>query len=119
MSTANPTVPGRRVREAVGAPARHWRAWRRTVADVLDRPLTSYYLLLGAVALLLVIGLIMVLSASSVYSYKNYHGDAYAVVKKQLMWVIIGLPCAAVAMRLNQKWVRRLAWPSYLFSLGL
>ena len=58
--------------------------------DALDRPLTSYYLLLGASALLLTIGLIMVLSASSVYSFEHNDGDSYAVVKRQLMWVAIG-----------------------------
>ena len=53
--------PGRR-RSAV-------HGWFAAVRHALDRPLTAYYLLLGASALLLTIGLIMVLSASSVYSY--------------------------------------------------
>src|SRR3989337_1049150 len=82
----------------------------------LDRPLSSYYLLLGASALLLTIGLIMVLSASSVYSY---YDDSYAVVKRQLLWVVLGLPCAFIASRLSVSWVRRLAWPAYLVSLTL
>jgi cell division protein FtsW len=89
------------------------------VHHALDRPLTSYYLLLGASALLLTIGLIMVLSASSVYSYKFYDGDSYHVVTKQLMWVVIGLPCAWIASRLPHRWIRRLAWPGYAISLGL
>jgi cell division protein FtsW len=38
-------------------------SWFRSARQALDRPLTSYYLLLGATALLLTIGLIMVLSA--------------------------------------------------------
>lgn len=84
----------------------------------LDRPLSSYYLLLGASALLLAIGLIMVLSASSVYSLR-YYDDSYAVVKRQLLWVLLGLPCAFVASRLSVSWVRRLAWPAYLVSLTL
>ncbi|MEO5663877.1 MAG: putative lipid II flippase FtsW [Nocardioides sp.] len=84
----------------------------------LDRPLSSYYLLLGASALLLAIGLIMVLSASSVYSLR-YYDDSYAVVKRQLLWVVLGLPCAFVASRLSVSWVRRLAWPAYLVSLTL
>ena len=84
----------------------------------LDRPLSSYYLLLGASALLLAIGLIMVLSASSVYSLR-YYDDSYAVVKRQLLWVVLGLPCAFIASRLSVSWVRRLAWPAYLVSLTL
>src|SRR3954451_6823688 len=84
--------------------------WYRTARHALDRPLTSYYLLLGASALLLTIGVIMVLSASSVYSYEQNHGDSYAVVKRQLMWVAIGIPCAWLASRLPQSTIRRFAW---------
>ena len=82
-------------------------------------PLTSYYLLLGASALLLTIGLIMVLSASSVYSYEVNDGDSYAVVRRQLVWVLIGLPLAWVASRLPHRWVRRLAYPGFSVSLVL
>lgn len=89
-----------------------------SVKTALDRPLSSYYLLLGASALLLTIGLIMVLSASSVYSLR-YYDDSYAVVKRQLLWVVIGVPCAFIASRLSPSWVRGLAWPAYLVSLGL
>jgi cell division protein FtsW len=94
-------------------------SWLAALQDALARPLTSYYLLLGASALLLTIGLIMVFSASSVYSFENYDHNSYAVVVKQLIWVAIGLPCAWVAGHLPQRWVRRLAWPGYFTSLGL
>lgn len=59
--------------------------------DALARPLTSYYALLGASALLLTIGLLMVLSASSVYSFDRT-GSSYTVVSRQLTWVVIGVP---------------------------
>ena len=94
------------------------RAQTAALRAALDRPLSSYYLLLGASALLLAIGLIMVLSASSVYSLR-YYDDSYAVVKRQLLWVVIGLPCAFIASRLSVGWVRGLAWPAYLVSLTL
>src|SRR4029077_9492009 len=94
-------------------------SWFAALRDALERPLTSYYLLLGESALLLTIGLIMVFSASSVYAFQNYGGDSYAVVVKQLTWVAIGLPCAWVASRLGQRWGRRLAWPGYFVSLAL
>jgi cell division protein FtsW len=95
------------------------RAWFTALREALDRPLTAYYLLLGASALLLMIGLIMVLSASSVYSYRVHDGDSYAVVRRQLMWVLVGLPCAYAASRMSMRWIRRLAYPAYLFSLAL
>ena len=84
--------------------------WFGALREALDRPLTSYYLLLGASALLLTIGLIMVLSASSVYSYRYLDGDSYAIVRRQLLWVVLGLPAAFVASRLSTRWLRRFAY---------
>ncbi len=98
---------------------RRFGTWFGALRVALDRPLTSYYLLIGASVLLLTIGLIMVLSASSVYSFKVHDGDSYAVVKRQLMWVIIGLPCAWLASRVSLQWVRRLAYPAFSISLVL
>jgi cell division protein FtsW len=118
MTTANPEdVPGTpaRVRAPFGSGVvAGWRSLR----EALDKPLASYYLLLGASALLLTIGLIMVLSASSVRSYLTYD-DSYAIVKRQLMWVAIGLPCAWVASRLPIRHIRRLAYPGFAFALVL
>jgi cell division protein FtsW len=85
-------------------------SWWAAARQALDRPLTSYYLLLGASALLLTIGLIMVLSASSVYSFENHDGDSYAVVKRQLLWVLIGIPCAWIASRLPYRAIRQVSW---------
>src|SRR6476661_959180 len=116
MTTANPEdAEPARIRPPLGSGVvSGWRSLR----DALDKPLASYYLLLGASGLLLTIGLIMVLSASSVRSYLVYD-DSYAVVKRQLMWVAIGLPCAWVASRLPIRHVRRLAYPGFLFALVL
>src|SRR6478752_7231072 len=102
MTTANPDdLAGRR------SPA--VTSWLRAARHALDRPLTAYYLLLGASGLLLTIGLIMVLSASSVYSFEK-NGNSYAVVTRQLMWVAIALPCAWLASRLPTSFIRRFAW---------
>ena len=93
-------------------------SWTASLRHAIDRPLTSYYLLLGSSALLLTIGLVMVLSASSVRSYSVY-GDSYAIVEKQLLWVAIAIPCAWVASRLPLRWMRRMAYPGYVVSLTL
>jgi cell division protein FtsW len=115
MTTANPLddqVDGARRRPAV-------LSWYAAARHALDRPLTAYYLLLGASALLLTIGLIMVLSASSVYSYKQNDGNSYAVVTRQLMWVAIGVPCAWIASRLPHSFLRRFAWLALIVSIVL
>ncbi len=91
---------------------------RHTVRHALERPLTSYYLLLGASTLLLTIGLMMVLSASSVYSYKIFD-SSYHIFFKQLTWMLLALPAALVASRLPHRLIRMLAWPALLFSTVL
>jgi cell division protein FtsW len=105
----------------VAAPAKTSSAtgWLASVRQALNRPLTSYYLLLGASALLLTIGLIMVLSASSVWSYRQPGADAYGVVKRQLMWVVIGIPAALIASRLPVGLIRALAWPGVIVAATL
>ncbi|MEI2712790.1 MAG: putative lipid II flippase FtsW [Nocardioides sp.] len=126
MTTTDPEAPA--TKRPVDAAARpnpvdRIRArlshWRDLVRDALDKPLADYYLLLGAAVMLLSIGLIMVLSSSSIYAYKNYDGNSYAVVVKQLMWVAIGVPCAWIAGRLPHRWVRRLAYPGFLVTILL
>ena len=88
------------------------------MGHLLERPLTSYYLLLGAATLLLTIGLMMVLSASSVYSYRTY-GSSYHVFFKQLTWVGLALPITVLAARLPHRVLRALAWPALGASMVL
>ncbi|HEY2172984.1 MAG TPA: putative lipid II flippase FtsW [Mycobacteriales bacterium] len=89
-------------------------AIRRRLA-FLDRPLTSLHLILVTTGLLTVIGLVMVLSASSVDSYAAT-GSAFDVFKKQLMWVAIGAPIFWLGIRLSPKAYRRLAYPALALS---
>lgn len=91
---------------------------RDSVQTYLAKPLTNYYLILGAAGMLLTIGLVMVLSASSVYSYR-IHDNSYFIVLKQLTWVLIALPVAWIAMRLPPRVLRRLAWIGVALSIGL
>ncbi|WP_134767567.1 putative lipid II flippase FtsW [Nocardioides sp. 1609] len=113
MTTATPERSRR-----LSVPRPRPRAWTAALRDALDRPLTTYYLLLGAAALLLTIGLIMVLSASSVASYRST-GNSYTVVLRQLTWVVVGVPAAFLASRVPNQWVRRLTYPAFSLSLVL
>jgi cell division protein FtsW len=89
-----------------------------TLRRSLERPLTSYYLLLGGTTMLLAIGLMMVLSASSVYSFRVYD-SSYTVFLRQLTWVLIALPAAYVASRIPRRALRFLAWPAVLLAIVL
>jgi len=116
MTTANPEEARGRTSGQIGAP--RVGGWLSALREALDRPLTTYYVLIGASVLLLTIGLIMVLSSSSVFSYRAT-GDSYTIVRRQLVWVVIGLPAAWVASRVSHRWVRRLAYPAFSISLVL
>ncbi|MGI8433409.1 MAG: FtsW/RodA/SpoVE family cell cycle protein, partial [Nocardioidaceae bacterium] len=86
-----------------------------SLRQTLDKPLTSYHLVLGVTGLLLALGLLMVLSASSVISLREL-GSSYAIFERQAMWVAVGLPAAWAASRLPIRLVRFAAWPALLIS---
>jgi cell division protein FtsW len=86
------------------------------VSRRLDTPLTSYYLVLGATMALVVIGLVMVLSSSSVESYVDT-GSPYAVFLRQAMFAALGLPLLVVAARLRPATWQALAWPLMVAAL--
>jgi cell division protein FtsW len=90
--------------------------WTATARHALDRPLTSYYLLMGASTLLLTIGLMMVLSASSIDGYEK-HGSSYYWFFRQLTWVALALPIAFLVSRLPHRVVRAFAWPGILLAI--
>lgn len=94
------------------------RAWIAAIKDVLDRPLTSYHIVLGATGLLLVLGLMMVLSASSVLSLR-VNGNSYTIFIRQLIWVGVGLPMAYVASRMTPRHFRMLSYVALLGSMFL
>ena len=85
---------------------------------LLDRAATPYYLLLGASTLLLALGLVMVFSASSVTAFA-FLGSSMAIVSKQAMWVVIGLPLMWCASRLPVRAWRLGGYAGLALSLAL
>src|ERR1019366_10440491 len=86
---------------------------RRGAVPWLERfesPVTTYYLLLSATGMLVVIGLVMVLSASSVTSYEST-SSSYTVFLNQLQYAVLGVIGAFVANRLPLTLWKRLAVP--------
>ncbi|MDR6417213.1 putative lipid II flippase FtsW [Pseudarthrobacter sulfonivorans] len=90
------------------------RGWYRGFWSALEGTGTSrngstYYLILGSTLALTAIGIMMVLSASSVESIaagKSPYGDAL----KQGMFAGIGIFTMFVLSRVNVVWLKRLAW---------
>ncbi len=85
---------------------------------LLHRPLTSYYLVLGSAVMLVALGLVMVLSASSVQSYSQ-SGSSFTIFQKQALWVAVGLPVLWVASRLPTAVYRWVGYPLLVASVVL
>ncbi len=83
---------------------------------LLDHPLSTYYLLIGASLLLLILGLVMVLSASSIESYRVF-GSAYTLAQRQAMFAVIGVVMLIFAARTATQFWRAISW--YLLALSL
>ena len=80
-----------------------------------EHPLATYHVILGATLLLLVLGIAMVLSASTVESYRVF-GSAYTLWLRQLMFAALGLVLMVIASRLPVRVWRRLAYPTLVFA---
>ncbi|MFV0463192.1 MAG: putative lipid II flippase FtsW [Nostocoides sp.] len=89
-----------------------------TAAARLESPTTNYYLLLVLVGALVAIGLIMVLSASTVVSLHE-DGSAYSIFLSQALFVLIGTVALVVATRLPVLAWKRLAIPALVLALFL
>ncbi|MER7169498.1 putative peptidoglycan glycosyltransferase FtsW [Micromonospora sp. NPDC000207] len=85
---------------------------------LLARPLASYYLLISSAGLLLVIGLTMVFSATSVREYAT-GGNAFAALTKQAMFAVIGIGAFWFCQRLPARTYRALSRPALLVAVGL
>jgi cell division protein FtsW len=86
---------------------------------LLDRPLASYYLVLGCTLLLLAVGLMMVLSTSTAYDI-DYRLPVYSMFQKQVLGAAGGLVIMFCAARMKPRVFRACAYPLLGLSiLGL
>lgn len=85
--------------------------------DLLDRPLTSYYLVLGTSGLLLAVGLVMVLSTSSA-SQLDAGGSPYSVFAHQLVGAAVGLVIIWVLARAPARLLRSVAYPLLIAAIA-
>ena len=104
-----PTRPARRRRRPL--------AFLRLDVPVEERP-STYWLLLVVMSVLLMVGLVMVLSASSVQSLREY-GSTWVYFLRQAMWVVLGIVVFAVSSRIDYRILRKLAVPLLVLSIFL
>lgn len=90
----------------------------RLSASVLAAPQSSFVLLLVLVGVLDFIGLMMVLSSSSVGALQQL-GSPWVYFRHQLLWVAIGTAVMIVALRIDYRRWRRLGVPLLCLGFGL
>ncbi|ACZ85826.1 putative lipid II flippase FtsW [Streptosporangium roseum] len=89
------------------------------VRELLARPLFSYHLLLGVSALLMALGLMMVLSASSIHALQTRQ-SAFALFGRQFISMALGLFLMWICARLPLRFFRQAGYPLMVFAaLGL
>ncbi|MEK9664375.1 MAG: putative lipid II flippase FtsW [Candidatus Nanopelagicales bacterium] len=86
--------------------------------SLIHHPMGLYYLLLGAALALLGLGLLMVLSASSILSIKLYDSP-YTLAQRQFLFAAIGVALMFIGARFPVHVWRKLAWPTLVGSLLL
>jgi cell division protein FtsW len=86
------------------------------LGELIARPLTPYYLILGITALLLGLGLVMVLSTGAWRDLTNGQSP-YSDFVKQLIGVLIGLPLTWIAARSSPRLFRAAAYPLLAISV--
>jgi len=85
----------------------------------VEGPATAPFVLLaGASVVLLVLGLVMIFSASFVRSTVDT-GDAFGIFTRQLLWVAAGLPPALLAVVVDYRVWRRAVVPALLVGIVL
>lgn len=84
-------------------------AVRAALTAWLGRPLASFHLVLAICGLLLVLGLTMVLSASSVVSYNRSGSSVYALFGKQALFVAVGGVLFWLGLRIPLARIRQLS----------
>lgn len=90
----------------------------RSVRGALSHPLADYGFLMGTTLALVAIGLIMVMSASTVLSLKE-NNSSYTLASRQFLFAGIGLISMLAVSRLPVNFFRRMAYPVLIVSFLL
>jgi cell division protein FtsW len=80
-----------------------------SISDRLAHPMAHYQVLLGATGLLLSLGVVMVASASSVYSYQMNNGNSWALATRQLIFAVLGVMSMIWFSQRRVETIRRIA----------
>jgi cell division protein FtsW len=108
---------------AVAPSARHLRlvgAERLVSSKTRSRAATrrTVVLLLGSTGFLVAVGLIMVLSASSVSSFAQ-SGDSFRYLQRQALYAVVGVAALLLTSRMRYEVWRKLSIPFLVVTIGM
>src|SRR5215210_7018922 len=83
----------------------------------LPRP-PAFFVVCATVGVLNIVGLVMILSASSVRALSDY-GSAWYFFKRQLLWAVLGLAAFLIAARVDYRRWKRWAPALLVSAVGL
>lgn len=86
------------------------------LAARLEHPMVHYQILLGATGFLLTMGVVMVASSSSVFSYQQNDGNSWALATRQLVFAALGVFLMMAVSKMHVDSIRR--WVT-LFMVGV
>ncbi len=89
----------------------------RPAAEVLAPPTGTFYAIVGVVSVLVMLGLVMVLSASAV-TEANLGHSPYRVFAKQAMWAGIGLVSLVAMVKISYRRWQRLVVPVTVLAVA-
>lgn len=89
---------------------------RKSSKENIDR--TNYYRLLGIVCVMVLFGIIMILSASSIRAFAST-GDSYYYLKRQALWVGLGLLAMLICSQISMRNLQKLAPQAVYIVMGL
>lgn len=90
---------------------------RRAEVKVNTPPPTAFYLMAVVIAMFTMLGLVMVLSATSISQFHQGHSP-WRLFNRQLVWASLGMVGLWFAMRLNTRTWRRLVYPAFVIACG-
>jgi cell division protein FtsW len=117
--TSSTTLIGDRRRQSLDRAAALRRHPSRRMASRPPAPPTvAFYAIAVVVAVFVMLGLVMVLSASSINQFHQGFSP-YRIFNKQVMWAVLGAIGLWIGMRVPYHFWRRLVLPALVVSCGM
>jgi cell division protein FtsW len=110
-------VPDPEVDDADASPSVREQIRDRRAARALNQSDRRAIFLMVPVMMLLIVGLGAMLSAASVVSFREW-GDSLYYVKRQVVWVGLGIVALVVFTRIPYRLYRRFALPIFLLAVA-